>query len=207
MYCRKPERRVELVEKYVITPVFYSSIIPGQEKRSCTGDPLTDEYFLFSYKERDGDLSDTFYCGKVAAEHFLELTNSTRPPHFNPLKSIRSPGAQSSSSGGSPSSTKKQLHPASQQLLNAINLVIVCWDSPPGVPLTAIKGKVEKYGHNAPYPSEVKGVNSIIKKGGRPLPAMIRQLRDKGHAIRDFRFEVINTILKDKYPDEPSFLE
>lgn len=206
--CRTPERRVELVKKYDIKPVFYSSIIPDQEKLSCTSDPLTDRYFLFSYKEIGGTFSDTFYCGKVAAEHFLELTRTKRPPHFNPLKAIQSstsPEDRGETDGDV--SNKKPLHPASRQLLDAIKLVIVCWDSPPGIPLTSVKEKVEKYGHNAPYPGEVKAVNTVIQHGKNSLPAMLQAFRNKGHAVRDFKFDLINTILKDNYPSEPSFLE
>lgn len=209
MYCRYPNRRAEIVEKYEIKPVFRSIILPGQEKWSCTNDLLEKEYFLFRYKEKHGETEGTFYCGRHAADHFCTLTGEALPPSFNPLKADSASAAtgSSGSKGSGQGKRKGQLHPASKQLYDAINLIVVCWNSPPGPPLARVLEKIEQYGYNAPFPSEVKTVNTVIKRGGRALPSMLMDLRHKGHDLRDFKFDMIHDILKDRYPDEPSFLE
>ncbi|WP_129591400.1 hypothetical protein [Salinicola tamaricis] len=210
MYCRNPERRTELVQKYDFVPVFRSRILEGQQKNSCTGDVLSSEYYLFSYKEKGNPENEgTFYCGKVAADHFLELINVAPPKRFDPLKfePAHAGGTGSGATGAGRPGNARADDPASKQLRNAINLIIFCWDQTPGPPLATALEIVDRYGYNPPRPHEVKRVNSNLKKGNRTLQEILTGVRKKGHDLKEYRFDLINAILEERYPDVTSFFE
>lgn len=197
MKCRGEATRREIVQNNELRPIAHVRLLAGQTKRSCTGDLLTDAYYCFSYEERGGSGSGSFFCGEHAASHFLELLRENPLPLFNPLSLAGAcvPGAAAGVAGGRQQRTSWD--PAAKQLYNAVNLLVVCWDSPPGPALADIKQKVERFGDRPPFSSQVKAVSTIISKDfkKRTLTEMIDEL-SIDNDIKPFGFELLNEILE-----------
>jgi hypothetical protein len=178
MKCRGEDTRRSIVEEYILKPIAHLKLLDSQEKRSCTNDLLTDAYYCFSYEAKNGDDKGAFFCGSHAAKHFLELTEKTSLPLFNPLRSDSHDGG----GGAHKTPNGRTWDAASKQLSNAINLLVVCWNVAPKGPLASIKEKNERYFYNPPYLRDVKAVNTILSKDpkGRTLQEMIAQLQPSG---------------------------
>lgn len=194
--CRSPETRKKLAQEYEIKPIAHVRLLNGQTRKSCTKDLITDSYYCFSYRRKNGTESGTFICGTYAANHFLELINHPKLPLFDPLVSETTrAGAKSESCGND--NDKEKWHPAARQLDNAINLLVVCWDlKEVNHVLQEIKTELLMTKNRAPYPRWVKAVNTIISRDrqGRTLQQMIEELR-KNNKIRHFDFGLLNEIL------------
>lgn len=195
MQCRGEESRKRIVEKYNLKTVAHVQLLAGQEKLSCTNITLTDTYYCFSYKSKEGKHSGTFLCGSHAASHFLKLTGLAPLPLFNPLTADNAGG---SGTGGEGIPTQRPWNQTAKQLVNAINLLVVCWDVSPNGVLAQIKETVSKYYYNAPYPKEIKAINTIISKDpqGRTLQEMIDELRVQNN-VRNFDFGLLNEVLEE----------
>ena len=190
--CRNERTRIELVSKYSLEPVAHVQLLNGQKKISCTGDLLTDSYYVFSYKK--GNEGGTFFCGRHAANHFLNLLGVKSPPLFNPLagNGEKENSRTSVASGTSP----KKWNPISKQLYEAINILLITWDVVPYGPLLDIKKGLEKYYYGEPYLSKIEKVNWIISHDpkGRSIQEMISELRQE-NSIRKFDFSLLNSAL------------
>lgn len=209
LYCRYERIRKALVAKYEIKPIAHVKLLNGQTKKSCTGDALSGSYYCFSYKLRDSDNElNTFLCGEHAANHFLSLINHPALPLFDPTnsKSIRT-GKEKINVHSTNKDKSDNWDPAAKQLHNAINLIIICWDVVPVKALLNIKIKIERYKHKAPFPSEVKAINTILSRDirKRTIKQMILDLERQGNEIRSFEFNLLNDILKKEYDDRSYF--
>ena len=197
--CRGENARRILIEKYDLTLVAHVKLLNGQKKQSCTGDALTDSYYCFSYTNRRKRETGSFLCGSHAARHFRTLLKIDDIPQFNPLKQ---------EGGSSNYSVNKETNPVikwnkkAKQLHDAINLLVVCWDTVPGKALSRVKCKIERYSYKEPFLTEIKAVNTIISydKKGRSLRRMLEELSQKNN-LRDFSFDELKTELeKDNTP-------
>ena len=198
MYCRGEKTREQIVKEYDLKPVAHVKLLNNKTIKSETGNLLTDSYYLFAYKRKnDKEYTKTFFCGSHAAEHFINLIKAEKLPLFNPFKN--SDSSLHTETKGGRGSDKKKWNETAKQLYEAINLIIICWDTVPGIPLMSIKGTIEKFYFKEPFLSEVKGVNTIIKKDfqKRTLSKMISDLRSKNDNIREFDFSLLNKMLKD----------
>lgn len=139
-----------------------------------------------------------------AANDFLRLIRHPKLPLFDPL--VTETSVTGISSNGN-KVLKENWHPASIQFYNAINLLVICWGTPPGRALQSIKTEFEKSKAREPSPSLIKGLNTIIKsdKWGRTLQQMINQLRKRNGKIRQFHFNLLNDILLKNYDEKSSF--
>ena len=190
MKCRTDKVRIEIVAQYELLPIAHLKLLAGQSKISCTGETLSDTYYCFSYKSRQGSDIGTFFCGSHAANHFLKLIKSKPLPLFNPLTST------GGTTGGGDSNPGKTWDRAAKQLYNAINLLLVKWDSPPGIVIKSIKEDIEKTFDKTPALALIKSVNTMISrdKSGLTLQQMITQLKSN-NTIRDFSFDLLNAML------------
>lgn len=195
MNCRTKGIRQEIVKNYVLQPVAHVQLLAGQTKKSCTGDKLTDAYYCFSYKSRHNASTGTILCGEHAAKDFLQLIKHPGLPLFNPLRSLGGGGGASSSgmSGG----TQVNWDPTARQLHDAINLLVVCWSSPPGPALVDIKSKLEKFAGQPPFVSQIKAINTILGKDTqkRSLTKMISDIA-KTNPIKMYDFELLDNALR-----------
>lgn len=197
MFCRGKKTREELIKKYSIIPVAHVQLLNGQEKKSCTGDILTDSYYIFSYNSSDGE--GTFYCGSHAASHFLALLGKSPIPLFNPLSSTSSSTSSKTGSAKSKSRYARTWNITAKQLSDAINILMITWDSVPYGKLAEIKLNLEKYFYNEPFVSKIEYVNKIISYDSRKrtIQEMLRELSLK-NTLRSFDFSDLNQKLKHK---------
>lgn len=194
MYCRGENTRREIVKSHELHPIAHVQLLAGQTKTSCTGDALTDAYYCFFYKSRTGTDQGTILCGEHAAKDFLQLIGHVGLPLFNPLRAqggMKGAGVSGASHGSGTKwdSTAKQLH-------DAINLLVVCWSSPPGAALFDIKTKLEKFSYNPPFSSQIKAINTVIGKDvkKRTLSQMVCELA-QNNSVKTYDFSLLDAVL------------
>jgi hypothetical protein len=193
--CRSKKTREDLVELFDIEPIEHLKILIGQQKKSCTSDVLTDQYYCFKYQhKRNENIQGIFLCGTHAATHFLTLLKREPLPLFNPLIVANQ---QRESRNSIQERNEQQWHPKAHQLYDAIRLLIVTWDIIPYGALLNVKKELEEYPGNDPT-YKIKSINTIIKRGGQPLNQMLDELRSKGNAMRNFKFNLLNEYLEEK---------
>ncbi len=196
MDCFGDEAREKMVRRYDISAVAHVKLLNNQRKHSCTGRVLTGSYYCFEYKGKNNSQDiGAFYCGEPTAKKFLALTGGDDVRLFNPLKSDSLSVSGNSSSVGS---AKRKVDPATKQLLNAINLLVVCWDTAPYGKLAKIKQDRTKYSYRPPFDSEVEYVNLVIGYDyqGRNLQQMIERLRMDNPTLKSYDFGLLNSVLE-----------
>ncbi|WP_372178155.1 hypothetical protein ACCQ23_05605 [Xanthomonas axonopodis pv. phyllanthi] len=194
MNCRGAATRINIVNNYELRPLAHVQLLAGQIKKSCTGVTLTEAYYCFYYKSRQGSDAGTIICGKVAAKHFLQLISHPGLPLFNPL--LTQGGTGGTSTNGTTLAATKKWDPAAKQLHDSINLLVVYWSSPPGPALFDIKSKLEKFSESPPLPSQVKAINTIIGKDSTKMTMtqMVSELA-KQNSLKPYSFSHLDAIL------------
>lgn len=152
MNCFGEDRRQEIVNKYNLKPIAHVKLINGQIKSSCTGRELTDSYYCFSYESRTSSERGTFFCGNHAANDFISLANLMPLPLFNPLTQTGGNGGNTGGNVGQPT-----WDPVAKQLNDAINMLVVCWDTIPNGPLALIQEGLLKFPRSKPFTKKNQG--------------------------------------------------
>lgn len=205
--CRGEHVRESLVRRYQIRPVQQGRILPGHSKTSCTGDELTDHYYVFECRPKvisEGE-AFTLVCGHHAARHFLDLTGAAPPPMFDPF--LAEPGAHSGASGSagttaSHGSASAPLHPVGQQLLIAAQLTCAIARHPPKRPLLDVMAGARAATSHPPPVRLIASLNTIFGNiaPGRTLHGVLAGLSASGR-VRRCTFELLHQLLVDHYPD------
>jgi hypothetical protein len=198
MYCRGENTRRDIIKDYELHPIAHVQLLPGQEKKSCTGDDLTNAYYCFSYRSRKNSDEGTILCGKHAAEDFLQLIKHPKLPLFNPLSLQNNKNDKSNkSSNNAPQVSQLKWNPTAKQLHDAIHLLVVCWSSPPGRVLGAIKSALEQSSNSAPTANQVKAINTILGKDAqkRTLATMVADIA-LNNSIKKYDFGLLDAVLK-----------
>ncbi|MCM3707904.1 hypothetical protein M3205_19745 [Cytobacillus firmus] len=193
MKCRGNSNRQKIINDYDLRAVAHVKLLIGQTKKSCTGDLLTDSYYCFTYKNKMNQTQGSFFCGTYAANHFLTLMGKQPLPLFNPLSSTAGSTGQKSGT----SNNKSNWDPAAKELYNAINLLIIAWNTNIKSFLADIRDNLERYPSQKPFISKIKSVNTIISKDSkkRTLQMMISELRENNPDLRGFSFNHLDSLL------------
>lgn len=201
--CRGEECRKNIVKRYDLKLIAHTKLLNGQSKKSCAGVLLTDTYYTFEYKDKTNKLIEgSFFCGHVVAKNFMELANITPIPIFNPLSIERGDNESEETASNEESSSKddykKKWNPIAKQLYNAINLIIVCWNTPIYGKLARFKSDLLKYKYAKPYLDRIKFVNDVIAKDSkkRTLTQMLVELRVQNPTLKHFDFQLLFEELK-----------
>ena len=187
MDCRTPEKREQIVKEFNVLPVAHVKLLTGQTKHSDAGQIINDKYYIFHAYPKSGGKEEIIQCGMGAARHFLELIGHEGLPLYNPLHGKGGsvgPGVGTGGQGGR--RPREVWNPIAEQLYNAIMWVIVIIDAAPNTKIFDIREKVYRFKSKEPFPSQVKGVNTIIGKilRGKTLTEAIEELRLK-NKVRD----------------------
>lgn len=201
--CRGEQCRKDIVRRYNLKLIAHTKLLKNQSKKSCANVPLTDTYYTFEYQDKTNQSNKgSFFCGHVVAKHFMELANIASIPIFNPL-SIESVNnepevATSNEESTSEDDNKKKWNPVAKQLYNAINLIIVCWNTPIYGKLAKFKSDLLKYKSSKPYLDRIKFVNDVIAKDSkkRTLTQMLEDLRVQNPTLKHFDFQLLFEELK-----------
>lgn len=199
MNCRGENTREQIAKDYIIKPIAHLKLLAGQEKKSCTGDALTDSYYCFSYQnKKNSNNTGTFVCGSHAAEHFMALIGAPRLSIFDPLKSATTGMPVLGGTAPVPGSTSvRGWDNTAKQLHNAICLILVYWCGDVKGPLAIIKDEIENTPHLVPSLARIKAVNTIISKDKSPastLQDMVAFLGQKNN-VKTFDFALLNNML------------
>ncbi len=175
MNCRTRERRIQIVQDYLVTPVAHIQLLAGQTKHSDAGQTIENDYYIFQVKQEGTNFNDIIQCGRTVGKEFLALLNHAEVPLFNPLHCNSTTGGTNYKTNNA----QKPWNPIAEQLHNAIMWVITIIDAKPGTPIFDNEAIVRKYKYVEPYCSRIRAVNTIIKNSmdGKTLTEKIEELR------------------------------
>ena len=199
--CRGEERRKQIIEEYNIEIIIFTRLLNGQERRSDAGDIIRDVYYEFLCTKKDNENEQYIItCGRPTGENLIKLAGLDRPKFFNPYVGVLNNEQNNNGIGREGNNTSNKWDPLAIELYNAINLLAISWGKTIYGKLLKIKQDVEKYYYQRPFEWKIKYVNTCIgydsKK--RKLSEMIEELREQGNNIREYRFPLIEEILKEK---------
>ena len=184
MKCRSEKTRQYIVDNYDVAPIAHIQLLNGQTKHSDAGRIIENDYYIFEATSKENGRKEIIQCGMTAARDFLKKINHEGLPLFNPLHG----GEEIERGERNIFGVNKEVKwdQTAKQLYNAIMWVIILIDARPDTTIYNIRDKVWKYRSRAPFPSQVKAVNTIIgeKIVGRTLTQAIDELRNNND-IRD----------------------
>lgn len=199
MNCRSRDVRKQIVELYDLEVITYSIILNGREKKSCTGDILTDQYYEFLCKlKSDNKKTRIITCGYTAGEHFLQLCNLDKPKIFNPLIDNEINYENNRNNIGNTRDNTQEAckwNILAYELYIALNWLSICWDKPLIGHLLEKKINIKNNPTEEPSESVIRAVNTSIGKGKRSLTEMINEIR-KDNEIREYTFNYLNVYIE-----------
>lgn len=198
--CRNEKNREQLVKKYEIIPIAHVKLLNGQQKTSCTSNPLTDSYYLFEYRNKlNIKDSGTFYCGLPTATHFLSLTNQAALQCFNPLQ-VSNMNGTASAVQGQGNNQQVKWNEMQFQFYIAITLLVICWNKPIQGLLAKFLKDAQKYKTYKPFEDRILRLNNMIGKDakGRSLSEMLEELRVNNPNLKHYKFDLLEEVLHSK---------
>ena len=186
MECRSTERREWIVNNYNVIPVAHIQLQVGQTKHSDAGAMIENDYYIFHAIDKVSGRGEIIQCGMGAARDFLRLIKHKPLPLFNPLHGEAGVGGHGGVGGYGGRRPAEVWNPIAKQLFNAIMWIIIIIDAEPNTPIFDIREKVYRFKNKEPFSSQVKAVNTIIRKnlGEKTLTEAINELR-RDNDIRD----------------------
>lgn len=167
MYCRTHQRRKEIVKDYIVIPVAHVKLLPNQHKLSdASHKEMKNQYYLFkaTNRQRQDDV-EYIQCGLTVAKDFLNLIGAKGLPLFNPLQMNDQQIRNGNHNAAAANQNIIQWNDEAKQLSNAIMWIFVLRDQlTPDGSLGEISSKINKYYDRSPFDSQIKGVNTIIRK-------------------------------------------
>lgn len=203
MNCRNREVREQIVQLYDLEVITYSVILKGREKKSCTGDILTHQYYEFLCKlKSDNKKTKIITCGYTAGEHFLELCNLERPKRFNPLidNEINENNIENNNENNVEITRDNikdscKWNKLAYELYIALNWLSICWNKPLMGHLLEKKINLKNNPTKEPSESVIRAVNTSIGRGKKSLTEMINKLREDNE-IREYTFDYLNEYIE-----------
>ena len=209
--CRGEHRRNEIVKNYNLKLIAFTKLLNGQDKISCAGSKCTDVYYTFQYESKTNQNDKgSFFCGRKAAKNFMDIANIEPIKLFNPLsvnntydfknETTRNENSSEKEEYSSSDDYKKKWNPIAEQFHNAINLIIVCWNTPIYGKLAKLKADVMKYKYREPFIERIEFVNDVISndKKNRTLTQMVDDLRTDNPTLKHFNFDLLEEKLNAK---------
>lgn len=195
--CRGRKSRINIVEKYEVTPVANLKLLNGDVIKSNANNDITDHYYIFEYKSKTTNEVGVIYCGEAVARDFSILTNKPLPRLYNILKGNENVRRNEREEFGIKGISQNiKWNPERKQLYNAVMIFFIYWQIKPNSPIYNIKNELENYIQYPPYIRHIKAVNTIIKNTGKTLRTVILELENRGNNLKNFNFNLIERRLE-----------
>lgn len=193
---RGKDGKQKICNDYSIKPISFIKLLKGQSKEGCCG-LLTDRYYTFAYakKGEEKNLFEYFFVGHHCANEFLEILGLNPLPFFNPLKQTKQGDGKND---GMSTSAKSNNHPLNEELIAAINLLCISWNTIARSRLAYILD-FTRSSNSTPNQNGVIWFNDIVStdKRKRTLRQMILEL-SKDNDLRAFDFKEMNSFINSK---------
>ncbi len=194
--CIGQKKKQEICSKYYVRPIAFTKLLNGQTKNGCCG-LLTDRYYTFGYTDPSAEerLWDYFFVGHHCASDLLSILGLPPLPLFNPLSQT---SKKQYDINDDASASKSNVHPLNKELISAINLLCISWNTIPKSRL----GPILEFTRNRMSQANTQGVlrlNEIIARDRRQrtLRQMINELAVHNE-LRNFEFKTINELIDSK---------
>lgn len=190
--CRG-KKKLEIVEKFELTPIAHLALLSGQKKQGCCG-KVTNRYYVFNAKHKTTGEEDFFYVGYDCADQFLELTGKNPLPLFNPIVAL---GTSESNRSNSGNSNQSNIAPLNKELYNAIHILCAAWDKPPQKQLLKSLMYIRNRPHIPTQNFAITNFNRILSYDTqkRTLGQIIDQLKQRNPNLRKFTFLKMQKVL------------
>lgn len=214
---RGDDNKRKILRQYRLTPVMHTRPLNGKARLCCCGRSLEDRYYQFEVIERSTKKPvGILYAGdKHCADRFFELSGELAAqlgeapiqplPFFDPLE-----GEPWEADGGArgAGSARMSMAPLNLEVMRAINLTLICWDTVPrpGSVFSKILEEIHRFPKRSVSDSTVKSVNTAISKGGRRLGDMLATLRQANSTLRQFEFPLMQARLQGLDPRPEIYL-
>lgn len=185
MNCRGHETRVDIVEKYHVTPLVHLRVLEGMKIQSDAGGDITDTYYLFRCIHKETDEEDLICCGEPTARDFSELIPAELPRLFNPL--IDDDG---NAHGGCNGGGEQRWNRERKQLYNAVMLFILWRKNRPHNVLFSLSNELVQNVDMRPSLKSIKAVNTLYEQYHTTARNMIDDLSVQNR-IRAFEFDLL----------------
>lgn len=204
--CRGDKAKQEIVNQYNIIPISYVELLNGQNKKCCCNDILKSSYYTFSATHKNTKKEYSFFAGEGCARKFLELLKLQPLPLFNPLITEVNNNYNRNINGVKTEGRETQyIHPVNKELLEAISLLSIVWNSPLMSMNKIVSYTRSKY--SVPNISGVGWFNDKVEKDSkkRTLSQMLDDLRQDNPTLRYFGFEHLKEVMKTHFQDKSIF--
>lgn len=185
MNCRGHRTRVEIVEKYDVTPLAHLRVLEGMEIQSDAGGDITDSYFLFRCVHKQTSEEELICCGEPTARDFSTLIGTELPRLFNPLQGDGDNGPGAGNGGGEPRWNRER-----KQLYNAVMLFVLCRQNKPHKVLFSIANALEQNVDMSPSLSTIRSVNTLYVKYRTTARDILNELSARNR-MRNFEFDLL----------------
>lgn len=205
--CLGHDKRVNIVQNYILEPVVHTKLLSGQQLFSCTGKKLTDSYYAFNYENKKLKTDKgTFICGKPTGEDFMQLLNLPALSLFNPLVS-QTQSSLNNEGSSTNSNSPIVWHTEAKELYNAINLIILYWGNRPiKAPMSGFLRDLRKYPSYQPYLNRVKSINTILKNNKTTMREILRVLNEKNHGMKSYAFNNLHNRIIQETNENSNFI-
>lgn len=206
LHCRGDEDRGAFIRDYHVNVLHRGILLEGEEKKSCAGDKIENEYYIFSYKKINStDLEGTFYAGSYVASKFIKALEMNKPPLINPLKALTN-GISGGGNDVIEDCDDNYVNPIKKELSMAIALILAYRKKSINNTLLEIMKKVISKDDN--FDNEIKGINTYILKmtDGRGISYILTKLKEKNN-MKEITFQNINNRINDNnFKRNPGFI-
>jgi len=115
-------------------------------------------------------------------------------PLFNPLQPVQGGGGGGHGQPGN----SAPIAPINAEIEQAINLTLICWNSPPrsGGVFSKLLAKIRRFPNQPLSDSEVRSINTAIGPRGGTLTARLAVLRANNPTLRHYAFPAIAAVLQ-----------
>lgn len=212
------DNKKRILRQYRLVPVMHTRPLNGKTLRCCCGRPVKDRYYQFDAVDRTADKAvGVAYAGDHCADRFIDLSNELAQelgearipslPFFDPLEGeprVAEGGGRGNGSG----QARVAMDPLNVEVMRAINLTLICWDTAPrpGSLFSQRLEEIHRFPDRPVYDWKVKLVNTAISKGGRRLSTMLETLRQTNPTLRHFEFPLMEAALRGLDPPPVSYL-
>lgn len=200
MECRGHQKRIEIINKYYVTPIEHNIIVNGGYVEGDAGKNLNNEYYKFLIKNKNNpNDTDKIICGSHVAHDFAKLLNIKLPSVFNIFVNGNEDNDDNDKNDINNNNTIKW-NAINKQLYNAIRIIMLKYDIAPNSILYKIYNDLIDNKDTINI-NNIKGCNTILSRLNKKHPKTLTEIlkefatANPEKEIKQFQFDKLTNKL------------